>query len=203
MCLEGEPKPDDLTIRTTQDRYVFGYCQTLHASAGGEVVGHIQLDYAMCPDRSGRHMAVHSSAFKLKDRRCKRPIIRLEYVRDAYYAPSSHVHVHGESGLLTELLAATGHKSAAAIDSIHVPTGGDRFRPCIEDFVEFLIQECGIAARDGWRAEVLEGRERFRSIQTAAAVRDRPEIAIEELTRLGLRVTGDLDGSRPTPRSRY
>jgi hypothetical protein len=72
---------------------------------------------------------------------------------------------HAESALFTELLAATGHKSADAIESIHVPTGGDRFRPCIEDFVQFLIEECRVAAREGWREEVSEGRERFRDIR--------------------------------------
>jgi hypothetical protein len=203
MCLEGAPQPNELTIESNDGRFVFTYRQTLHAIAGEISIGIVQLDYALGFDRAGRHLAVHNSSFQLKDRRGKKPIVRIEYVRDARTIPCSHVHVHGESGLFTEFLAATGHKSAAAISSIHVPTGGDRFRPCIEDFVQFLIEECGVAGREGWRDEVFEGREAYRQIQTAAAVRDRPEVAIAELKRLGLSVTGELDDGRPEPRSRY
>lgn len=203
MCLEGLPQPDELKIESIDDRFVFSYRQTLHAQPQGETIGMLQLDYALCPDRSGRHLAVQTSAFQLKERRGKKPIVRIEYVRDARSVPCSHLHVHAESGLFTELLAATGHKSAAAIESIHVPTGGDCFRPCVEDFVQFLIEECGVAGREGWREEVLEGRERFREIQTAAAVRDRPEAAIAELRRLGLTVSGEVAPGRPEARNRY
>lgn len=203
MCLVGEPREDTLRIVSSDDRYAFSYQQTLHAHSAGEAIGVLQLDYALCADRSGRHLAVQNSAFQLKERRGKKPIVRIEYLRDARSVPCSHVHVHAESGLFTELLAATGHQSAAAIASIHVPTGGDRFRPCVEDFVQFLIEECNIAAREGWREEVLEGREQYRAIQTAAAVRDRPEIAIAELERLGLTVAGELPSGRPSARDRY
>lgn len=203
MCLEGVPQPDELKIESIDDRYVFTYRQTLHACPQGETIGMLQLDYALCPDRAGRHLAVRTSAFQLKERRGKKPIVRIEYVRDARSVPCSHLHVHAESGLFTELLAATGHPSAAAIESIHVPTGGDRFRPCVEDFVQFLIEECGVAAREGWQEEVLEGRERYRQIQTAAAVRDRPEAAIAELRRLGLTISGEVAPGRPEARHRY
>lgn len=202
-CLVGEPREDDLRIVSSEGRYAFSYQQTLHAHSASEAIGILQLDYALCADRTGRHLAVQSSAFQLKERRGKKPIVRVEYLRDARSVPCSHVHVHAESGLFTELLAATRHPSAAAIASIHVPTGGDRFRPCVEDFVQFLIEECHIASREGWQDEVLEGREKFRVIQTAAAVRDRPEVAIAELERLGLTVTGDLPSTRPSARDRY
>ncbi|CAM3225150.1 hypothetical protein [Tsukamurella hominis] len=205
MCLEGEPKPDELVVTASPDgkRFTFTYRQTLHAAAGGAVVGMMRLDYALGTDRSGQHLAVHSSAFKLLDSRGSKPIVRVEYVRDASRVPCSHIHVHAESGLFTQLLAATGRKSPAAIDSVHVPTGGDRFRPCVEDFVEFLIVECGAAAREGWRDEVKQGRELWREFQTAAAVRDRPMVAIKTLEALGLTVTGEVPLERPSARDRF
>lgn len=205
MCLEGEPKPDDLKVEASPDgkRFTFSYRQTLHAVADGPVIGMVQLDYALGTDRSGNHLAVHSSTFQLRDSRGKKPIVRVEYVRDAKRVPCSHIHLHAESGLFTQLLAATGHDSPAAVQSVHIPTGGDRFRPCVEDFVEFLISECRVAARDGWGDEVKHGREQWRSMQTAAAVRDRPDVAIRELERLGLTITRDLTSDRPSARDRF
>lgn len=205
MCLEGEPKPDVLEVDASPDgkRFTFSYRQTLLAKSSGPVVGMVQLDYALGTDRSGRHLAVHVSTFQLRDPRGKKPIVRVEYVRDAKRVPCSHIHVHAESGLFTQLLAATGHDSPAAVQSVHIPTGGDRFRPCVEDFIEFLISECRVAGRDGWREEVNQGRESWREMQTAAAVRDRPEVAIRELERLGVTVSGELTGDRPSARDRF
>lgn len=205
MCLEGEPKPDELRIDASPDgkRFTFSYRQTLHAKAGGPVVGMLQLDYALGADRSGQHLAVHVSTFQLRNARGKKPIVRVEYLRDPQRVPCSHIHVHAESGLFTQLLAATGHDSPAAVQSVHLPTGGDRFRPCVEDFIEFLISECRVAARDGWREQVAEGRESWRKMQTASAVRDRPEVAIDVLRALGLSVTGELPDDRLPPRDRF
>jgi hypothetical protein len=205
MCLEGEPRPDELTVEASPDgqRFAFSYRQTLHAVSDGPIVGMARLDYALGTDRTGEHLAVHESTFQLVDSRGKKPIVRVEYVRDARSVPCSHIHVHAESGLFTQLLAATSHHSPAAVQSVHIPTGGDRFRPCVEDFIEFLISECRIAGRDGWRNEVIQGRESWRERQTAAAVRDRPEVAIRELERLGLTVTGTPASERPSARDRF
>lgn len=204
-CLEGTPQPDDLRIDASPDghRFTFSYRQTLHADGSDGVIGMLHLHYALGTDRTGEHLAVHVSTFQLRDSRGKKPIIRFEYVRDAQNVPCSHIHVHAESGLFTQLLAATGHKSPAAVQSVHIPTGGDRFRPCVEDFVEFLISECKVAGREGWRDEINLGREQWRRMQTAAAVRDRPEVAIEELRRLGLTVEAELTVDRPAARDRF
>ncbi|MEU1959128.1 hypothetical protein [Nocardia sp. NPDC019304] len=205
MCLEGSPSSDQLTVEASPKggRYAFAYQQSIHAELGSPAIGHVKLGFELTFDRSGRHLAVHKSTFQLLEKRGKKPIARIEYVRDAHTVPCSHVHVHAESGLFTYLLSQTGHPTPAAIQSIHVPTGGDRFRPCVEDFIEFLIRDCRVAGRDGWEAEVAEGREEWRRMQTAAAVRDRPEVAIEELRRLGLTVTGVADAARPSARARY
>ncbi|MGY4100073.1 hypothetical protein ACW2Q0_11060 [Nocardia sp. R16R-3T] len=206
MCLEGEPQSDELKVDESPDaeRCTFVYEQGVHAQKQNlPRVGTVRFNFSVTLDRSRRHLAVHKSSFQLLESRGKKPIIRMEYVRDSWRAPCSHIQIHAESGLFTHLLARTGHKSPAAIESIHLPTGGDRFRPCIEDFVEFLIRDCMVAGRDGWEAEVKAGREDWRRMQTAAAVRDRPEVAIAELTRLGLTVIGDLAPERPSARDRY
>jgi hypothetical protein len=71
------------------------------------------------------------------------------------------------------------------MSSLHIPVGGSRFRPCLEDFIQFLICECKFDARPGWREQVETGRERWRRRQAATVVRDMPEEAARVLRDLG------------------
>ncbi|MEV0356414.1 hypothetical protein AB0H71_10155 [Nocardia sp. NPDC050697] len=205
MCLEGEPTAEQLVVEVSPrgGRFAFSYEQTLHAQAGDPAIGRVRLNFEITLDREKRYLAVHKSSFQLLDVRGKKPITRLEYVRDAPTVPCSHTHVHAESGLFTHFLARTGHPTPAEIQSIHIPTGGDRFRPCVEDFIEFLIRDCRVASREGWESKVAHGREEWRRRRTAAAVRDRPEVAVAELRRLGLTVLGRAAPGRPSARARY
>jgi hypothetical protein len=68
--------------------------------------------------------------------------------------------------------------------ALHLPVGGKRFRPCLEDLVEMLIVEELTVGRPGWQEAIEEHRSRFRRIQLMAAVRDDPEATREELSRL-------------------
>jgi hypothetical protein len=69
-----------------------------------------------------------------------------------------------------------------------MPMGGDRFRPCLEDIVEFLIRDCGFPGKDGWQELVREGRAKWRRIQIRAVVRDSPAEAIAALAAMGYSV---------------
>lgn len=69
---------------------------------------------------------------------------------------------------------------------IHFPLAGARFRPCLEDVIELLINEFGVNAQPGWQNAIRCGRIAWRHIQLAAAVRDDPETArsaLQELTQ--------------------
>jgi hypothetical protein len=205
MCLEGEPPSDELEVEASPkgERYRFTYQQSVHTNPHALLVAQIRLIFELTLDRSGHYLAVYKSSFQLIDDRGKKPIVRIEYLRDAHSVPCSHVHVHAESGPFTHLLTRTGHPTPAAIQSIHVPTGGDRFRPCVEDFIEFLIRDCRIAGREGWEEEVMAGREEWRRTQTAAAVRDRPDVAIRVLEELGCIVKGEVGDGLPAARVRF
>ncbi|GAA5043955.1 hypothetical protein [Nocardia callitridis] len=205
MCLEGSPAADELRVEASPKggRYAFAYQQSIHANRQGRSIGAVKIEFGLTLDRSKRHLAVHKSSFQLLERRGQKPIVRIEYVRDARGVPCSHIHAHAESGLFTHLLAQAGHPTPAAVQSIHLPTGGDRFRPCVEDFLEFLIRDCRIAAREGWEEEVAAGREDWRRKQTAAAVRDRPDVAIAELRKLGITILGVPTEERPPARDRF
>jgi hypothetical protein len=71
------------------------------------------------------------------------------------------------------------------LSSLHIPVGGERYRPCLEDLLHFLVQECGVDRRDDWLAVVERGREKWRRRQLASAVRDAPAYAATVLEELG------------------
>lgn len=102
--------------------------------------------------------------------------------------PTAHVHFHGHRGALSNLLSQAGHDSPHDMSSLHLPLGGSRFRPCLEDFIQFLICECRFDAQPGWQKHVEAGRERWRCRQAAAVVRDVPEKAARVLRDLGYTV---------------
>jgi hypothetical protein len=72
--------------------------------------------------------------------------------------------------------------------------GGDRFRPSLEDVVEFLIRDCGFPGADGWKAAVQRGRAKWRRIQTRVVVRDSPAEAVAALEVMGYVVQPPPDG---------
>lgn len=97
--------------------------------------------------------------------------------------PQAHFQVAGDSAALKQLNEATGQTKTLA--DLHFPVGGKRFRPSLEDLIEFLIVEQFVEGRPGWNDAVKEHRERFHRIQLQAAVRRDPDTARVELERLG------------------
>ncbi|KJL37751.1 hypothetical protein RS81_03509 [Microbacterium terrae] len=68
-----------------------------------------------------------------------------------------------------------------SLAELHFPVGGERFRPSVEDVVEFLIRQCGVDHVSGWEEHIYEGRELWRRMQFRAVVRDLPAEAAEIL----------------------
>lgn len=113
--------------------------------------------------------------------------------------PSSHWQVHAERGALSNLLTLGGHNRPHELSALHLPTGGARMRPGIEDFIEFLVCELGIDAAEGWRRAIEESRAAWRRRQLRTMVRDVPEEAVSALSELGYRIqlpAGDAPSSR-------
>lgn len=63
--------------------------------------------------------------------------------------------------------------------------GGERFRPCLEDVLQFPVVDCGVDHQPGWEAAVAKGREARRRRQLGAVVRDVPSEAARVLRELG------------------
>lgn len=71
------------------------------------------------------------------------------------------------------------------LSTIHLPVGGERFRPCLEDFLQLLIADCGVDAVPGWEGAIESGRETWRRRQLKSVVRDIPNDAVAVLRELG------------------
>lgn len=115
-------------------------------------------------------------------------LLRYEYLRDySLPFPNPHLHVEADAteGWKT-LNERTGQKKG--IGQLHLPMGGKRYRPSVEDFLEFLITEGYVRAQDGWEAAIETVREKYRRGQLGAAVVADPESAAESLRELGYKV---------------
>lgn len=119
----------------------------------------------------------------------------VEFERDYTSAPCAHIHYSGVAGLLSPALMQNfqnksgNPRKKGRLDELHLPVGGKRFRPSLEDFLYFVISECGFRGRPGWEPALQERRRVWLSKQASAATRDHPEAAAEALRDLGFTVT--------------
>jgi hypothetical protein len=165
----------------------------LRLAIKGEGLGGLHIDFWCTWDSAGTFLAVDKSTIKLSALLDRNPIFRFEYQRQAHRTPSAHIQVHGHRGALSHLLSRAGHENPHSMEALHLPVGGARFRPCIEDVLQFLIDDCLFDAQPGWREYVERGRERWRRMQLRAAVRDVPGEAADVLRRLGYTVLEPAD----------
>ncbi|SEB53403.1 hypothetical protein SAMN04488531_0971 [Corynebacterium coyleae] len=154
---------------------------------------HVIINYELSSDSSEKFLAVKSSKFEL--RVATSPGIRFEFERDYTSAPCAHIHYSGVAGLLSPALMQNfqdksgNPRKKGRLDELHLPVGGKRFRPSLEDFLYFVISECGFRGRPGWEPALQERRRVWLSKQASAATRDHPEAAAEALRDLGFTVT--------------
>lgn len=155
------------------------------AFARGAPRAWLLVAYLLAWDHQGRYLAVVKSACSVYlDAEMQTPILRYEYDRDpAHEHPAAHLQVHGRSEALEELCQRAGIKRE--LHRFHLPVGGRRFRPSVEDVVEFLVLEGLVEGRSGWREVVDRERTEFRKIQLLAAMRQYPELVREACAELG------------------
>lgn len=188
-ALPGLPdRPIEILHR--EDRYVIrpGDIKGLPLYVQEEELAKLELSIACELDSIGRYLAVERSSFGLLAALDRTPVLRIDYRRDMYNAPAAHVQVHAHRGVLSHLLSRAGHPHPHDMSALHIPIGGARFRPCLEDFIQFLIAECRFDSLAGWQDCVRDGRARWRRRQTAAVTRDMPEEAARVLRELGYKV---------------
>lgn len=151
-------------------------------------------------DSRNKFLAVERSTFEVRPLANKRgdPLFRVDYVREqSKDLPCSHIHVHAHRDEFTHRLGHAGEKSRHSrrrvkrsfseipkVSEFHFPTGGPRFRPCLEDVLETLRVEFGLDVDNNlWSNHLRKVRAKWRRIQTAAVVRDSPQTAIDVLVK--------------------
>jgi hypothetical protein len=151
---------------------------------------HAWLDaaYTLQLDEEGVHLTVSRSRFGLYlDDDMTRVLAHWDYEREPVNDyPAAHVQVAGESEHFNELCNLARERlgldcPSRSLGEFHFPVGGRRYRPTIEDVIEFLIVERLVEWHPGWRESIDERRRDWEVRQLRAAVRRNPDVAIEEL----------------------
>ncbi len=140
-------------------------------------------------DESETFLATSRSSYTLQEDNDAASILTYDFVREPPNEfPEAHIHIHGRSDVLSRMLQAGGRDKSKPAD-LHLPVGGRRFRPCLEDIIEFCVLERLVDARDGWKEAVNRSRDKYLDEQLRAAVHRNPTAAAEVLRRDGWRVT--------------
>jgi hypothetical protein len=182
--LPGAP-PAEADVSPESGRVVVGPREDVPLFIGGTRFARLHVRLRCRLDSRGAWLAVESSGFTLIAAMDRTPVIRFEYLRSPSSIPGAHIQVHAHRGALSHLLSQAGHNTPHDISALHIPVGGARFRPCLEDVVQFLVAECRFDGLDGWQEAVKLGRTRWRRAQAAAVARDFPEEAARTLRALG------------------
>jgi hypothetical protein len=107
-----------------------------------------------------------------------RLLVRYDYERDnADDYPSAHLQVCATSEAWEEVTRSYGAKGRE-LEQLHHPVGGRRYRPTLEDLIEFLVTGQLAEKRRGWEKHIQRGRAGFENRQLMAAVRRNPGAAI-------------------------
>lgn len=147
--------------------------------------------YILKADPEDAYLAVHKSQYGVYlDEDMTKMLVHWDYEREpATTYAAAHVQVNGECEHFNELTALARNSGRECPDrplrDFHFPVGGRRFRPTLEDVVEFLSVEGLVDVRPGWEDVIREHRERWEDRQLQAAVRRHPQVAIRQLQEDG------------------
>ncbi|QOC91134.1 hypothetical protein [Micromonospora craniellae] len=136
----------------------------------------------------GEFLAVEASYCGLKFGDSMEPLLHYDFERDKEQYTEAHLQVCASHPTFEAFLQETGRKGPGGLSKIHLPVGGRRFRPSLEDLLECLIDEGLVRPKAGWEQAIGRTRDEYRRKQIAAVVRRNTGTAQAELQRLGYRV---------------
>lgn len=160
----------------------------------GAIFGLLDVSFHCVWNSSESFLGTHKSTFRLRNPAGGAPVFHSDYLREprSQGVPVAHYNVSSQHPVVRHMVDPTGlEKYSEATRKIHIPVGGHRFRPTLEDILHMLILDFNVACHPDWHENLREGRALFRETQTAAVVRDHPLKAAEELRQLGFSVTWD------------
>lgn len=161
---------------------------------GQRPVASLGFTFQCTHDSSQKYLAVQQSTFELHEEGDRIPLLRLDFLKSAYKIPTAHWNVHAERGSMSRLLARSNPDHVGLLSKVHLPVGGSRMRPCLEDMLQLCLVELAIDHQPGAMEAIEAGRERWRRSQTAALVRDAPDEAARVLADLGYQVVEPAAG---------
>ena len=192
-------------IRNRQGHAVVGY-QVSSGNPRGEAVPltctrspatlSLRVLHSLGLDDDSRFLTTIRSSYTLITAGDGMRIATYDYVRtppNRY--PEAHLHVDGEAQGLQHMLDICGRSKSRAVD-LHLPVGGRRFRPSLEDLIEFCILEDLATPRRDWQDELNASRDRFHIQQLRAAVRRNPDEAADVLRNDGWSIAQLNNASR-------
>lgn len=143
---------------------------------------YLGLLYRMAADDAGQYPMIRSSVMYLSaDSAGEQVLLHYDYERDkGDDYPEAHLQICATSVAWDEVSARYGGRGRA-LEKLHLPVGGRRFRPTVEDLIEFLVVEKLVSGHRGWQDHIQASRQRFEERQLRAAVRRNPEVAKQVL----------------------
>lgn len=202
LCFPNPPQLVNVFVSGEKMRAVAKLTVELTSQGNRQQIGELEASYNLGLDRTKNHLKVEKSQFVVNAVRGQKkpPVVRFEYEHNKREAPSAHIHVHSDMAGLGIILHTNGRTDASLTQqSIHYPTGGHRFRVCLEDVIQFTIEELGFVAKPGWEEAVKAGQETYRLKQAEAVIRQNHEKAAEVLRALGYTVEGGPMDDVPGP----
>lgn len=168
---------------------------------------YLGLSAQLRADDEGQYLAVQSSFMGLfLDSAMDKPLLHFDYERekaDGY--PEAHLQVHATSAAWETVFKAcdAGADRKRQLEHLHLPVGGRRFRPTLEDLIDFVIAERLVNPRSDWRQAVEQGMRDYAIKQMRAMIRRYPEEAakaVEEFSVSERPRRHRVSSSRPRPR---
>lgn len=154
---------------------------------GGTECWRMHIRYRCTWSSSSTYLAINDSRLAVHRVNGGVPLIGFDYLRHPNGAPASHINVSGIHEDITSHLPDHGkaghpHEQALKSSKIHLPNGGHRFRPALEDVLEMLITDFHVDHHKKTAMEAIrQGRLDYRQRQLWAAVTDDPNTAHQAL----------------------
>lgn len=150
----------------------------------------LRFFYRYDTDPTSGYLRILGSSIGLSLTPSGRCLLRVEYDRGkGPNRPDAHVHVDADGALWGTALTLSGQQ-LRPLHTLHIPAGGRRFRPTMEDFIEFLLGEGFVTPTgDGWRAVLRAKRQAWEELQAKAAARHHAPAVADTLRELGWTVT--------------
>jgi len=163
----------------------------------------LRFFYKYDVDPEGGYLRIQTSTIGLSLTPSGRCLLRVEYDREkGPDQPDAHVHVDADGALWGKALTLSG-QPLRPLHTLHIPAGGRRFRPTMEDFVEFLLRGRFVTpTSDGWRDVLRAKRAEWEERQARAAARRHESAVADTLRGLGWTVHPPPEGDPVDPNGR-